>query len=310
MAQNTETAGEFVFGKAPSTQTDVLDTFNQDQKKLFGDLTSNLQSGDFSGALSLGGIESFINNAANSQFSDAAFDAQAAELTKQFQQDILPGISRNFSGGNSFFSSDRQLADSRAQDELISQLVGAKTGFLREDEQNRRQNQLGGLGLLLQGQTSQANLKLAPQQLLAQILGIQQQENVVTQFSGTEGAAAGFVGGVGQGAGAAAGAAAFSDKNLKENVEQIEDALAKVRSIDGVTWDWNDSGKKVVAGEGTPIDGVFAGILAQDVQRTMPELIHKDNNGWLKVNYTGLTGVLVEAVKELSEQVDNLREAA
>jgi len=84
-----------------------------------------------------------------------------------------------------------------------------------------------------------------------------------------------------------------SDASLKENVEQIEGAVEKVESIRGVTFDWKDG------------SGSTAGIIAQEVEAVMPMLVE---SGEIKrVDYNGLVGLLIEAVKELSAEVKELK---
>ncbi len=84
-----------------------------------------------------------------------------------------------------------------------------------------------------------------------------------------------------------------SDASLKENVEKIEAAVEKVEAIRGVTFDWKDG------------SGSTAGIIAQEVEAVMPMLI--ENGEFKRVDYNGLVGLLIEAVKELSAEVKALK---
>lgn len=88
----------------------------------------------------------------------------------------------------------------------------------------------------------------------------------------------------------------LSDIRYKENIELIESPMAKVEALRGVTYDWKSSGN------------ASAGIIAQEVQAVMPELISEQEDR-LTVNYNGLTGLLIEAVKELSAEVAALKAA-
>lgn len=83
-----------------------------------------------------------------------------------------------------------------------------------------------------------------------------------------------------------------SDIRKKQNIVEISDALEKVEAIRGVTFDWKD---------GT---GKSGGIIAQEVQAVLPEIVKEGEH--LTVNYNGLTGLLIEAVKELSARVAEL----
>jgi hypothetical protein len=84
----------------------------------------------------------------------------------------------------------------------------------------------------------------------------------------------------------------LSDQRKKTNVQTIENALEIVDAMRGVRFDWIDTGKKSV------------GVIAQEVQAVLPELVHENPDGDLSVAYGNLTGVLIQAVKELSSKLD------
>ena len=87
----------------------------------------------------------------------------------------------------------------------------------------------------------------------------------------------------------------LSDETKKTNINVISNSLNVTENIRGVTFDWTD---------GT---GSSAGLIAQDVEKYLPQLVHIDEfNGTKALNYNGVIGVLVEAVKELSERVKQL----
>ena len=83
-----------------------------------------------------------------------------------------------------------------------------------------------------------------------------------------------------------------SDITKKENIVVIPDALEKVEALRGVTFDWKDG------------SGKSGGIIAQEVQAVLPTLVNEGDH--LTVNYNGLVGLLIEAVKELSARVEEL----
>ena len=84
-----------------------------------------------------------------------------------------------------------------------------------------------------------------------------------------------------------------SDIRLKTNIKPFENALSKVDFINGVTFDWKENNKS------------SAGIIAQDVEKVFPELVSQTE---IKtVNYNGLIGVLIEAIKELKSEVSDLK---
>ena len=84
-----------------------------------------------------------------------------------------------------------------------------------------------------------------------------------------------------------------SDIALKENITVVEDAMSTLKEIEGVKFDWKETGKSTL------------GIVAQNVETVLPELV-VENNGTKSVNYNGLIGLLIEAVKEQQKQIDEL----
>jgi len=90
---------------------------------------------------------------------------------------------------------------------------------------------------------------------------------------------------------------AFSDARLKKNIESIPAALEKVSAINGVTY------------ERTDLEGVRqAGVLAQEVEAVLPEVVLTNEEGIKSVAYGNLVGLLIEAIKELKEEVETLKE--
>ena len=86
-----------------------------------------------------------------------------------------------------------------------------------------------------------------------------------------------------------------SDVTKKENIQEIGDALSKVNQIKGVTFDWKESGES------------SGGIIAQDVEKVLPTLV-RDGDDHKTVIYNGIIGLLVQAVKELSAEVEELKQ--
>ncbi len=84
-----------------------------------------------------------------------------------------------------------------------------------------------------------------------------------------------------------------SDINLKENIRPIEESLNKVLQINGVEFDWKDNQQSSM------------GVIAQEVEKVFPSLVRTAENK--SVNYNGLIGVLIEAVKEQQKQINILK---
>ena len=85
-----------------------------------------------------------------------------------------------------------------------------------------------------------------------------------------------------------------SDIRLKTNIQPIEDPLAKVIQIEGVSFNWKKDNKPAL------------GVIADQVEEILPELVQ--NADPKTVNYNGLIGLLIEAVKEQQTQIDGLKE--
>jgi len=87
---------------------------------------------------------------------------------------------------------------------------------------------------------------------------------------------------------------AASDARLKMDVEQVREALSLVNRMRGVFYTRIDTGENQV------------GVIAQEMQEVIPQVVHESASGMLGVSYGNLVGVLIEAVKELSARVEKL----
>ena len=84
-----------------------------------------------------------------------------------------------------------------------------------------------------------------------------------------------------------------SDIRFKENIKTIENSLDLVSSLRGVSFDWKETGK-----------GSY-GVIAQELEEILPDLV-KDGDT-KSVNYNGLIGVLIESIKELKQEIEDLK---
>ncbi|MAJ58149.1 MAG: hypothetical protein CMI74_08850 [Candidatus Pelagibacter sp.] len=87
-----------------------------------------------------------------------------------------------------------------------------------------------------------------------------------------------------------------SDVSLKENIKPIQNALNKVEKLQGVAFNWKESDSVLNIKEDI-------GFIAQDVQKVLPELVRKNENGKLSLRHQGIIPILLEAIKELSEKI-------
>jgi hypothetical protein len=84
-----------------------------------------------------------------------------------------------------------------------------------------------------------------------------------------------------------------SDIILKQNIQTVENALDIVNDLRGVKFEWKENNKPSF------------GVVAQELQEVLPELV--TNTDPKTVNYNGIIGVLIEAIKEQQRQIEDLR---
>ena len=90
---------------------------------------------------------------------------------------------------------------------------------------------------------------------------------------------------------------AYSDARVKDNVVTIENALDKVTQLRGVSYIRNDVEDKTTK----------IGVIAQEVLEVLPEVVQQDDEGKYSVAYGNMVGLLIESIKELKAEVDELK---
>ena len=93
-----------------------------------------------------------------------------------------------------------------------------------------------------------------------------------------------------------------SDKRLKENINPIPNALQKLSQISGNTFDWKSGFSEIHSHSGTDV-----GVIAQEVEKVLPQVVTTRENGYKAVQYEKIIALLIEAVKELQEEVNQLK---
>ena len=83
---------------------------------------------------------------------------------------------------------------------------------------------------------------------------------------------------------------AASDKNLKDNIQKIESPLEIISKISGYTFDWNNKQETYI--------GKDYGVIAQEIEEVMPELVITRESGYKAVNYEKIIPLLIESIKE------------
>ena len=84
----------------------------------------------------------------------------------------------------------------------------------------------------------------------------------------------------------------LSDINYKKNINVINNALSKVMELNGVSFEWKENGIPSY------------GVIAQELQKVFPELVQGNNPK--TVNYNGIIGILIEAIKELNREIEKI----
>jgi hypothetical protein len=91
-----------------------------------------------------------------------------------------------------------------------------------------------------------------------------------------------------------------SDARMKKDVAPISNALSNVLAMRGVTYNWK---KEEFKDQGLE-DGLQYGLIAQELEKIIPELVNTDNEGWKSIQYSHLVPVLIEAIKEQQKTID------
>ena len=238
----------------------------------------------------------------------------SAPLSLSTAGDISLGTVPISKGGtNSTTASDARTAlglaigtDVQAYDADLAAIAGltsaADTGLYFTGSGTAGTFTLGAIGRTFLGATNIGNAAGSQRKLL----GVDNDDNVQMGSLGIGTAASGTAGEIR----ATDNITGYysSDSRLKENIVNINGALEKVSMLKGVTFDWCENYIKERGGE----DGYFikkhdTGLIAQDVQEVLPEIVRKKKDGYLGVQYDKMVGLLVEAIKELRTEVNELK---
>ena len=88
---------------------------------------------------------------------------------------------------------------------------------------------------------------------------------------------------------------AFSDERTKENIKTIDNPLDKIKNIRGVVF--NKIGEKEES----------IGVIAQEIEKTLPQVVRSNDEGMKSVAYGNITALLIEAIKEQQQQIEELK---
>jgi hypothetical protein len=94
---------------------------------------------------------------------------------------------------------------------------------------------------------------------------------------------------------------ASSDRRLKDEIIPISNPIEKINSIGGYSFVWNNKKQDIYKGKDY-------GVIAQEIEEILPELVDTRENGYKSVKYDKLVSLLIEGIKELSLEVKELKE--
>ncbi|HEY0655615.1 MAG TPA: tail fiber domain-containing protein, partial [Chryseosolibacter sp.] len=93
----------------------------------------------------------------------------------------------------------------------------------------------------------------------------------------------------------------LSDQRLKRNIRPLQNVMSKLENIHGYNYQWNAASRQDTL-------SLQTGVIAQELEAVLPELVHVNEEGIKTVNYIGLIPHLIEAVKELKKENEQLRQ--
>jgi hypothetical protein len=92
-----------------------------------------------------------------------------------------------------------------------------------------------------------------------------------------------------------------SDERLKTEVKPIEKPIEKINSISGNSFVWDEEKQNIYKGKDY-------GVIAQEIEKVLPELVNTREDGYKAVKYDRIVSLLIEGIKELSDEVNQLKE--
>jgi len=93
-----------------------------------------------------------------------------------------------------------------------------------------------------------------------------------------------------------------SDIRLKDNLQVIKGSLDKIGEINGYEFDWNEEAPGWAQERGHDV-----GVIAQEVQKVIPEIVVERKSGYLGVDYKRIIPLLIESIKELKQEIEILK---
>ena len=103
-----------------------------------------------------------------------------------------------------------------------------------------------------------------------------------------------------------------SDRRLKDNIKKIENPLATIKKIDGVSFLWDDQHPKIKDNKTIAqieyFSGSTLGFIAQDMEEVLPEVVFTDDDGYKSIEYTYMVSLGVGGVQENQKKIESILE--
>ena len=93
-----------------------------------------------------------------------------------------------------------------------------------------------------------------------------------------------------------------SDENLKKNIKPIENALEKIEQIGGYNFEWKEDKNNIHGFSGQDV-----GVIAQEIESILPEVVTTRDNGYKAVKYEKIVPLLIQCIKELKDEIRDLK---
>jgi hypothetical protein len=222
--------------------------------------------------------EASAESTASSDATSKANAAQSAAISSSNSYTDT-AISNLVNGANSSFDTLKEIQDAMATDAELSAAINGLT-IGNATITISAGNGLGGGAAFTTNQTSNETISLSVNTgngLTISSDSVQMSGSYTGTFTAT------------------GDICAYSDASLKTNVQTIEGAMGKVDAIRGVTFDRLADGS------------TSTGVIAQELESVLPEAVQTDENGVKMVAYGNVTGLLIEALKELKAEVESLK---
>lgn len=259
----------------------ILGSNTKDAKRAFADLLEGPEGVEDL----LGQTGSTLSNLMGQGYDQGAFQQGVVNpMMQNYRQNVLPAVQQRFVDANAGSSSALNQALASSANDLTTQLGSLYLPFRQQQQQAMLAGAQGGLGLYgtsLGGRTS----------ALSGLGSLSGQSAFTPMIRNQEGILGPMIG-----AGGAIGAAAMmSSEKVKENIRDYSKGLDVVKGLDVKIYDY----KEEAGGAKNKV-----GVIAEKV----PEEISGVVNGVKAVDLYGLIGILINAVKELNQRVEDLED--